>query len=281
MKSRYLEIVLISFLLLVAPTSVAATGSEAVTNFSQTASLSRAGQLTVDQKIDYNYGTSAPHNLTLSIPVNYHDDQGREYRLEFRLLSASVNGAAVQAIQNLTPAVARITLPVDSAQKTPASITHFALRYSLAPTVIRADQGDAFRLVATGLAWSVPINHLSLDFQAPTTIANLVCSTGTATTNTSNCESTQAGSTAIIVTDAPLEPGDTLSIFASFAPHSFTTYMQPYAQPGSWLGLGIGLGMVVLVLIVVVLLARRLSLRRPIVHSRPAEYTKPNDSAQT
>jgi hypothetical protein len=106
MKFRHLEFSIILFALLSSPLACGAAAStsspEAVTNFAEVGTLTRSGELDVTQQIDYDYGSAAPHNLTYTIPVSYHDDQGLEYRVSFKLISAS---SGSQSVSKLPPAL--------------------------------------------------------------------------------------------------------------------------------------------------------------------------------
>jgi len=274
MKFRYLEIGFVLAALLMPVVSQAA-GSEAITNFTQVATLSRSGELDVQQQIDYDYGGATPHDVSYGIPTTYHDDQGQDYRIGFKLISAAADSVPLKLSPVVTIQVARIILPAGPSQ---TKLRHFTLHYTLAPMVLRGDVADTFRMTSTGLTWPVPIDHASFELRAPMPISNATCFTGTQTANTSSCVVSQSGSTATFTTDAPLQPGGVLSIFCTFARGSFTTYLQAYVAPSSWLGLAVAVAAIFIVFIsLAVILALRRS-RRPIVGVRPPDYTNANDT---
>ncbi len=281
MKTRYLEIALILATLLVAPAAAAAdtpaTPVEQVTNFTQNAVLSRAGELTIDQQIDYDYAGARLHDISYNIPVSYHDDQGRDYRMSFKLIEASADGAPLQLSPKITPQFVYMVLPAGTSA---APTRHFTLRYTLAPMVIAADQADAMRLVVVGRDWTVPINQVNFQIKTPVAPNDVICSTGTASSNTSNCNTNQNGTNTSVATGEPLAPGNSFSIYLAFGHKNFTTYLQAYQAPSGWIGLGTIAAAMLVVIVIVVVLVVRFGRRRPIVRPPASEYTKANDSSE-
>jgi hypothetical protein len=278
MKFRHLQIVFFLVAMLFTPISVAAdttpATSEAVTNFSQTATLTRSSELDVSQQIDYDYGSVKPHDVIYSIPTSYHDDQGLEYRVNFKLRDASVQGVSVHLRPQVDAGVVHLTLPTASGA---GEIQHFLIDYSISPTAIVADQGDVFRIAVTGLSWPVPLNHVSLELHTP--VDNVICSTGAQSTDSNDCETTQ-GTTSITLTSvSPILPGGSMSVIASFAHRSFTSYLQAYTAPGGWTGLIVPIVITIVLLLLVPAIIIGRQRRRKIVGSRVQEYTKHNDAA--
>lgn len=268
MTLRYLKLTLTAVALLAYPAVAAAEGSEAVTNLALDATLSQAGSLQVTEKIDYDFGSAAPHAITFAVPLTYHDDQGRDFRMAFTL-DAAAQAAGIRA--QVSPAQALITLPAGSGD---AAARHYQFGYQLSPVVLIGQNADILKLNVTGLNWQVPINRAALKLNTPLAPAdNLTCYSGAAGSTTGQCSVDQQGNTATVTSFATLAPGEGLSIFANFAPHSFANYLEPYeAHPSSPQRKLIELILGLIVLPVVLLIGLAAWLRR--------RYTKANETAK-
>lgn len=229
MTLRYLKITLALLPLLAIPSFAAADASEAATSLSLNANLTSAGTLNVSQQIDYDFGAASPHDVSFSVPLTYHDDQGREFRINFKL-AAAAQTAGIKA--DVSVAQARLTLPAGTG---PTSARHYALSYDLSPLVLSGLDADILKLNITGLGWSVPINRATLVLKTPVAPAdNLTCYSGASGSTTGQCSVDQQGNVATVTSFAPLQPGEGLSIFANFPHKSFSAYLQPYeAHPSS------------------------------------------------
>jgi hypothetical protein len=200
--------------------------SEAVSNLTVAATLDKSGSLDLVEHIEYQFAGSATHDITFSIPLSYPDDQGQEFRLAFKLLSAAQNGTAIKPTVTTDPAAAHVTLAAG------ATSPSYDLHYTLAPIVLRGETADVFKISTTGQGWSVPLSHVSFTFHTPGLIAdNLTCRSGASAAGT--CEISQTGNTATVTTHVPLVAGDSLSLFCSFPKNSFASYLQPYQSPQS------------------------------------------------
>jgi hypothetical protein len=228
MKARYLGILLLAAAAMVAPHPAAAAG-ESVDNLAVTARLDRANSLDITEHIDYNFAGAAPHDLSRNLPLSYQDDQGRQYRTSLHLLGATQNGQPITIGHTTDPATAHLTIPTGS------GVPSYELHYTLTPVALKGDTGDVLKFSATGLAWPVPIDHITLTLQTPGLAAdNLTCYTGSGSSTTGNCAINQAGDTATVTTSAPLPPGDSLVFYCNFPSKTFTTYLKPYQPPTSW-----------------------------------------------
>ena len=259
MKSRYLTIGLLLAAWLATPAATIAVGTEAVTNFAQTATLERSGSYNVTDEIDYDFADTPPHDVVQTIPLSYHDNQGREFRMDFKLTAALVDGQPVALTPVVTESAVRLNLPFGTST---AATRHYSLRYTLSPVVLEGVDQDILKLSVTGLGWSVPINRASLRLEthtAPTD--NLTCYTGAQGSTNGSCEITQEGNVATITTDAALQPGDALSYFCDFPHASFTNYLISTEPSHSWTGLAV-IATAILVLIVLVVVAAVWGLRR-------------------
>ena len=259
MMLRYLRIILLSAVAGL-PAAASAAGSEAVTNFAQSATLNPAGELAITNEIDYDFGSAAAHDITFSLPLSYHDDQGREYHIKFTLTAAQQDGQAIDLKPSVTAASAQLVLPAGS---NPTTARHYTVSYTLAPVVLRGRDADILKLSVTGLGWAVPINRATLHLVTSVAPAdNVTCFTGAQGSTTGSCTVQQQGKTADVVSYAVLQPGESLSIFGDFPHNSFTSYLQSYeAHPRSLMGLIVtalaGLAVGVALLVVFILYRRR------------------------
>lgn len=267
MTLRYLKLALVMAGLFASPLAAAAESSEAVTNLTQTATLNHAGTLSIIEKIDYDFGVTPPHEIAFSIPLTYHDDQGREFRMNFKLTdTAQAAGLRPQ----ISTAAARIILPPGTG---PTAARHYEFSYTLSPVVLHGLAADIFKLSVTGLSWSVPINQATLKLETPVAPSdNLTCYSGAAGSTTGQCSVDQQENVSTVVAYAPLQPGEGLSIFANFPHNSFETYLQTYEQhPSSPLRKILELvGLIVLVSLIVIGLAAWVRRR----------YTKANEASK-
>ena len=279
MKSRYLGILFVCATFLTFPAVAGAQSLETVANFAQTAILTRAGGLTITDGIDYDFGGSVPHEIAYNIPLAYHDDQGREFRVGFKLVEAKLDGHILQLHPTVTTATANFLLPPG---QDPTTTRHYQLRYTLAPVVLSGPTADILKHSVTGLSWSVPISRASLRLETPVAPAdNVTCYTGSQGSTTGGCEVAQTGNVATVTAFASLTPGQSLNIFCDFARGSFTSYLDPYeAHPISPVRLILGTAAVTLgglaALVVAVLLYRR-RWRSEIVGANTPDYTNANE----
>jgi hypothetical protein len=277
--SRYLRVVAVWVCLFALGGSAAANSdTEAVTNFVQTTTLDHTGNLMVNDEIDYDFGTTPPHSVSYKIPISYHDDQGAEYRMNFDLISSQLHGTKASFNPLITPTTAILTLPAGSGDTT---TRHYSLRYRLGPVLLDGNSNDNLKFVVTGLAWSVPINHILLTFNTPIAPAdNLTCYTGQQGSTSGACTVNQTGKTATVESSSALPVGQGLSIFADFPHHSVDTYLLAY-DPHTITITGLALrGLLALVLFVglVILLSRWR--RRRIVTKKPSDYTNANETSK-
>jgi hypothetical protein len=225
MTLRYLKLALVLGALFGLPLASYADTSEAVTNLTQTATLNHAGTLTIVETIDYDFGPTSPHDITFSIPLTYHDDQGRDFRMTFKQIDTA---RAAGLRTEVSTAAARVTLPAGTGAD---ATRHYEFSYTLSPVVLHGLAADIFRLSVTGLSWSVPINQASLKLETPVAPAdNLTCYSGAAGSTTGRCSVQQQGNVSTIISYAPLQPGEGLSVFANFPHNSVEQYLQTYEQ---------------------------------------------------
>lgn len=258
----------------------AAAGPEAVTNFSQSANLARSGTLSVTDDIEYDFGSATPHIINYKIPLSYHDNQGRDYRVNFKLIESRMDGQPVSLSPNVTATTAQLSLPAGPAASATRS---YAIKYSLAPVVLQGITTDNFKLSVTGLGWAVPINKASLRLETHTAPAdNFTCFTGAQGGTTSSCTVAQSGNITNVVSYAELKPGDSLSIFTDFPQKSFDSYLQTHETKLFTPGLiaGLASGVVAITLGFLGLRAAWRRRARAIVEPGARDYTKINESAQ-
>lgn len=258
MKLRYLGFIACLALSL-APLTLRAASAEAITNISQSLSLDESNILSVTEVIDYDFGTTPPHNLLYRIPISYHDDQGREFKMSFNLTSAKLNDAPITIIPEITTAQAALTLP---ANNSPSTLRRYVLQYTIGPVAIQGETRELLKLTVTGLGWDVPINHATVRLDTHTAAAdNLTCYTGASGSTTSACVVKQAGNVATIETSSALAPGEALSIFADFPAGTFKNHLEADDTTSPWfwpIVVGVGLlGFIGLVVLPVKLLGRR------------------------
>jgi hypothetical protein len=226
--------------------------TEAVTKFTATDQLSRDGALDVLERFTYDFANAQPHPVTHKIPLGYTDDQGNLLSAKFQFLSAQLNGSTLHLNPKVNAALAQFDLPAGST----AGLRHYALHYRLRPVVLAGDDGDVFKISATGIGWPVPIASAVITLRTPgLNPQNLTCTTGAGGATTSSCRISPTKATTVISTDAVLLPGDSLSLYSGFAHHSFTKYYNS-TNPLPWLLAALIL-VIVITLIVILLVHRR------------------------
>ncbi len=225
MTLRYLKSVFLLSAILVLPVPAAAETSEAVTQMTISANIDRSGAMEVAQKIDYDFGPASPHDISFLIPLTYHDDQGREFRMSLNMLDVSKSPGLRT---DITTATARITIPAGQAA---GSARQFEFKYRLSPVVLRGVSDDILKFNVTGLGWTAPINQTTFQLQTPVAPSDtLTCYTGSSGSTTGQCSVDQQGNVSKIVAYAPLRPGEGLNIFGNFPHNSFDAYLQSYEE---------------------------------------------------
>lgn len=227
--------------------------SEAVTDFSSTADLTRQGTLDIHENFTYDFGPAKPHTINHRILIGYTDDQGNLLLSKFALLTSTQNEQPLAIHPDVNGTVVTISMPAGNS----AEPSHYSLHYTLSPAVLAGPAADVFKYSVTGLGWNVPINHVSVVFNTPgLTPQTLTCYTGASGSTTSSCQVTENGSVSMVVTDAVLAPGESLSLYTGFPLHSFSTYYNSWNALSLWPFLG-GIVVIIVLIVVTLLLLRR------------------------
>jgi uncharacterized cupredoxin-like copper-binding protein len=234
--------------------------TEQVTSFTVTAQLNRDNVLDVTEQIDYDFGDAPIHPVIRSLPIIYTDDQGNNFAVTLNLLSAAADNTSLALKPSRSDAVARINLPAAPGQRT----RQYRLHYTLTPVVVHGYTNDVLKLNVTGGNWTVPIQQLSLNFQAPGLGADdFTCLTMSEGSTSGKCSATPGDSSATATTTSSLDPGESLVITCSFPKHQFKRYLEVHAPITAWLGFGAGvLALLGATIAVPILIARRSRRRR-------------------
>ncbi|MDB5178217.1 MAG: hypothetical protein JWN01_160 [Patescibacteria group bacterium] len=267
MKLRHLIIPLALGAFLSLAPRPAAAASEAVANIAVTAHLDKAGSLDITEAIDYDFGDTAPHDVIHGVPLSYHDDQGNNFNLTFKLLSATRDGAPLRDAAAADSNAVHFNLPSGSA----AGTRHYELHYTLAPVVFHGDTHDIFKHNITGLSWAVPVNQVSFKLDSPGLVsADLTCLTGAQGSTSSSCQTSQDGDLLTVTATAPIPAGETLSAYCSFPHDSFGRYLELARNPLAWLPLAL-VGLVAAAFLAIIITGIVFLIRRHMQPPAPPE----------
>ncbi len=210
----------------------AAFGAEQVRSFDVEATLNRGDDLTVSERITYDFGTNERHGIFRYVPhifvVGY-----RKIDAGLRLLSAFRDGQpeTVEQKRELEQAVFRL----GREDETIGGIHEYRLLYRLSRSVVATPTGQRLSWNVTGNGWNVPILASTFRLDAPAEPTDVACFTGAYGGTEKDCTVSVSGTQVIARLTKPLDAAAGWTVDVAYPPETFVPAAVDEARRFPWL----------------------------------------------
>jgi uncharacterized membrane protein YgcG len=157
--------------------SSASAQSERITAYDVTIAVQHDGNLQIDERIDYDFGSSRHHGITRTIPVVYRFDSthDRVYRLTVRRVTAS---GGAPAGYDVSRDGENEVIKIGDPDVTITGTHTYDIAYTVVGALNRFASHDELYWNAIGDEWDVPISDASVHVTVPGTITQVACFQG-------------------------------------------------------------------------------------------------------
>lgn len=198
--------------------SPAFAGSETITNFKSVSTLDLDNVLQVQETISVDFGGVSHHGIYRDIPVIRRSTTDT-YNYNFKLISTGEN-------VNQSANGDFVRLRLGDADRSITGTHTYVINYKLSPVALGAADHDRVFLNVTGDGWEYPILRAEYELNLPTAPTSLpVCYAGQAQTQQQFCSISVAQNKITAMSTQTLPPGSGLSVDASVAKGTFTSYL--------------------------------------------------------
>lgn len=204
------------------PLAVAQTtppvGPEQVKSFDVEMTLTRGDDLSVNERITYDFGLNERHGIYRYIPhifvVGY-----RKIDVGLRLLSAFRDGQPepVQEKHELEQTIFRL----GKEDETISGTHDYRLIYRLGRTIVATPKGQRLSWNVTGNGWTVPIKASTLSLDTPAVPTDVACFTGGYGATEKNCTVSVSGTQVIARLTKPLDRYEGWTVDILYPPDTF------------------------------------------------------------
>lgn len=175
--------------------------AEEIKSYDISINLAKNSNLTVEEKILYDFGAEYKHGVYRYIPANYTGENGQNKMLFMELKSVTdENGSdyPVKATFENGNKVWRVGDPDNTVtgQKT------YVFKYEALNGMRYFPDHTELYWNATGNQWPVAIDHVRVQVKTPAPVREIVCYTGPAGSAVSNCQKFASGDTAAFTADS-------------------------------------------------------------------------------
>ncbi len=176
-------------------TANAQSSAEHINSYAIKIDISQAGVLSIDETIDYDFGSLAKHGIFRDIPyrARYNDKNDRVYNIDNVTVSASPNTPADFAIEtegNLE------RIRIGSANETITGQHTYVIHYDVVGALNAFGDHDELYWNAIGPYWAVPISSASATVTAPGQIQKVTCFAGASQSKSACSSGSSAGNQA-------------------------------------------------------------------------------------
>ena len=168
-------------LLLVAPTSAGAQADERIRRFDVSAVVERDGTVHVTEQIRYDFGSARRHGIVRNIPVRFdYEPDGRYERLtEIDEVSVGA-GAGTPGNLEVEDAGRSKRVRIGDPDRTVSGEHEYTIAYRVRGALNAFEDHDELFWNATGNAWAVPVDTVSVVVQTPGAVTQVACYSGPA-----------------------------------------------------------------------------------------------------
>ncbi len=198
--------------------ATAPVGPEQVNSFDVEMALNRGDDLTVNERITYDFGLNQRHGIYRYIPhifvVGY-----RKIDVGLRLLSAFRDDQA-EPIQEKHEGEQTV-LRLGREDETISGIHEYLLIYRFGRTVVATPTGQRLSWNVTGNGWTVPIKASTLRLDAPAAPTDVACFTGGYGEKEKNCTVSVSGTQVTARLTKPLDRYEGWTVDITYPPDTF------------------------------------------------------------
>jgi len=165
---------------------------EQITRFDVVATINKDRRITVEETIEYDFGSQFRHGIYRYIPTGYDRNGGRYYLL-LDLVSVTQDGN--KAIYTKTKNPNETNLKIGEGDKTITGKHTYVIRYNVNRALNDFPDEDVVEWYwnVTGNGWNVPILSSSLTMRGPAEAVDSTCFTGVYGSTQKACSITKTG----------------------------------------------------------------------------------------
>lgn len=165
---------------------------EQITRFDVVATINKDRRITVEETIEYDFGSQFRHGIYRYIPTGYDRNGGRYYLL-LDLVSVTQDGN--KAIYTKTKNPNETNLKIGEGDKTITGKHTYVIRYNVNRALNDFPDEDVVEWYwnVTGNGWNVPILSSSLTMRGPVEAVDSTCFTGVYGSTQKACSITKTG----------------------------------------------------------------------------------------
>ena len=206
----------------------AQTAGERVDAYSVVMQLRADGTLHIDERITYDFGSSARHGIFRDLVESESYDAHHDRRYAITDVTATADGAGTPLQRSHTGRYLHLRLGAANATVTG---THtYTIGYTLAGAVRTFSDHQELYWDAIGNQWPVPINAVRVSVDSPAKITKVACFSGAQGSGLS-CGSANASGKTATFSQANLGPNEGLTIVVAVPPGSMVRSRSPLTFP--------------------------------------------------
>lgn len=259
------------------------TGYEHIEQFDSTITVHRSGELSVAERITYDFGVVPHHGIYRDIPNRYHYDDRYDRVVEIRDVAVRTD-PGTPATFSTSQEDDNLRLKIGDPDRTIVGQHTYLITYRVVGALNAFSDHDELNWNAVGAAWDVPVSRAIARVTVPSDITRVACYAGDPDSRL-GCTSSRAAGRSASFTQTSLGPNQAFTVVVGFEPGVVPASATRPILEERWslarafsitpLAIGLTIAVVVILVILGVLLARRLRDRR--YAGSPADAAYGND----
>ena len=221
----------------IALATTAASAEERIHDYHSQIGIAKDGTLDVTETIRVQVDNIAiNHGIFRDFPTRYNGPHGQRVRIGFKLIGATLDGASESTSTESLSNGVRIKIG-DADRTVPIGEHVYTVHYSATRELGRFKDFDELYWNVTGNGWRFPIDHASATVNLPSAAAfgRRAVYTGHQGENSGHGQvSGESAGTLSVETNAPLDPGEGLTVAAAF-PKGVVDAPSANTRLGWWL----------------------------------------------
>ena len=201
---------LLIFLLLVAGSAAAQSGSEVIHSYEVDIEILDTGDLVVTERIDYDFGSALRHGIFRTIPTRYYLDEvnDRVYRIE----DVAVQSPTAPVDVDVSSEGAFTKIRVGDPDVEISGRHRYTLTYRVEGVLNPFSDHDELYWNAIGDEWQAPIDGVEVTVRAPADIERATCFQGYQGATEPCAQARVRGSTVRFLAGRTLQPYEGLTV---------------------------------------------------------------------
>ena len=215
MKKLFFLFSLLLFVFIL-PSSVSA---EQINEFTAVIDIQKNGQIKVEEKIVYDFGSLNRHGIYRYIPYIKTNKEGKKFKMDVRLFSVTDESGNSYRYSTSTNDN-KLNIKIGDPNSTITGVHNYNIVYSVTGGLTYFSDHDELYWNATGNDWTVPILSAGAAVNFPERVElnniNKICYTGALGSSSQQCLATFEDSQWVFKTTERLNSGQGLTIVAGF-----------------------------------------------------------------